>query len=563
MTRTGCDIPEIQEYIDIVKTGKTVINGKTVEVRVCPEQVKLVAMVERVFATENVYVDEILLQRYMDLQKVWPYGLFPWEKFCFALHNCTFREDGFLRFPELHIFVGRGSGKNGYSSFEQFANISPVNGVREYHILTVAAAEDNAKQSFDEIYNVLESNKKYFKKYFKWSLTKIVNLKTKSEIKFGTSAPKSKDGGRRGEIILDEEHAYENYELVNVLEDELGKKEKSRLLKTSSFGDVRDGPMDSDIENDEKILDGLIEDNGILPFICRLPSKDAVHDEKNWVMACPSIIYRPNLLEEYRRKYNKYKNNPTANLSFMTKRMGIPQGTSNKPVTTVENIKATNQELPMLKGLRCIIGVDYARLNDFAAAGFLFYVNGKAVWYSHTWVCSNSADLHRVRAPLRKWEADGRLTFVDDVEISPDVIIDWVERMIKDNGLVPLKGALDSFRFQLMKKSFERLGFDSDKKGRNNLKLLRPSDMIKVVPVIDSYFNNHNIIFGDNPLMRWYTNNVMLKAERSGEFSYGKQEPKSRKTDGFMAFAAAMTQLDELIAAGTVLDLSKIKVYEL
>lgn len=549
--KTPCS--EIRDYIDLVRSGT---------IAVCKDQIKLVNLVERAFATENIYVDEELVAKYMSLQEFFPFDLFPWEKFCFVLHNCVFRHDGFLRWPELHIFVGRGTGKNGYSSFEQFANTTPVNGVREYHILTVAAAEDNAKQSFDELYNILESNPKKFKKNFYWSLTKIVNLKTKSEIKFGTSAPKSKDGGRRGEIILDEEHSYENFELVNVLEDELGKKEKSRLLKISSFGDVRDGPMDEDVENDEKILDGLIEDNGTLPFICRLDADEEVHDEKNWVKACPSIIYLPNLLEEYRRKYNKYKQNPTAHLSFMTKRMGRPQGTSNKPVTSADNIKATNQVFSDFDGCRCIIGSDYARLNDFASTGFLFEAGGKVYWKTHTWVCKQSKELARVRAPLKKWEADGLLTFVDAVEISPDMLTDWLEKEIKEHNYIPINGALDSFRFQLMKKSFEKIGFDSDKKGKNNLKLLRPSDIIKTVPVIDSYFNNHNIVFGNNPIMRWYTNNAMLKPERSGEYSYGKQEPKSRKTDGFMAFVAAMTQLDGLINNNTSIDFDKIKVYE-
>lgn len=553
MMKTMSLCSEIQDYIDLVRSGK---------IRVCRDQIKLVNLVERAFATENIYVDEVLVKKYMCLQDFFPFKLFPWEKFCFVLHNCVFRHDGFLRWPELHIFVGRGSGKNGYSSFEQFANSSPVNGVGEYHILTVAAAEDNAKQSFDELYNIFESDPKRFKKYFRWSLTKIVNLKTKSEIKFGTSAPKSKDGGRRGEIIIDEEHSYQTFDLINVLEDELGKKAKSRMLKISSFGDVRDGPMDDDVENDEKILDGLIEDNGTLPFICRLDADEEVHDEENWVKACPSIIYLPNLLEEYRRKYRKYKENPTAHLSFMTKRMGRPQGTSNKPVTSVENIKATNQPMIDCDGLNCIVGTDYARLNDFATTGFLFKVDEKVYWKQHTWVCAQSKNLSRVRAPLKKWEADGLLTFVDDVEIAPEMLTDWLEKEIKEHGYIPRMSALDSFRYQLMKKSFESIGFDSDKKGKNNLKLLRPSDIIKTVPVIDSYFNKKNIVFGDCPLMRWYVNNAMLKQERSGEFSYGKQEPKSRKTDGFMAFAAAMSQLDLLEKRQTTIDFEKIKVYE-
>lgn len=543
----------IQDYIDIVESG---------DIPVCREQIKLVSLVKDIFDNEDIYVDADLMNRYLALQKYFPFDLFPWQRFCFALHNCTFKRNGFLRFNELDIFGGRGIGKNGYGAVEGFDNMTPVNGVDEYHIQVVATVEKQAMRSFKDVYNILEKNSKKMNSKFSWNKTVITNKKTRSEFYYGTGSADSKDGGREGEIIFDELHQYENSELIDVLEGGLGKTAKPRILRISSFGDVRDGPMDDAVETDLQILDRIIPDDGRIPFICRLDEDDEVHDERNWVKSCPSLLYLPNLMETYRQQYKAYKKNPTQHLAFMTKRMGRPQGTSNKPVTTIDNIMATKQAVPAVKGLKCIAGIDYARLNDFAAAGFLFLVDGKLVWLTHTWVCSRSDSLHRVKAPLKKWEAEGRMTFVDDVEISPDLITDWMQEQIRENNFIVIKGALDSFRFQLVKQSLEKIGFDSDKKGRNNLKLVRPSDIIKAVPVIDSYFNNHNIIWGDNPLMRWYVNNAMLKKERSGEFSYGKQEPKSRKTDGFMAFVAAMTQIDDLIATDKPINFESIKVYE-
>lgn len=542
----------IQNYIDLIESG---------EILACPEQHKGIQLIKNVFQNEDVYVDDELAERYFALEKYFPFRLFPWERYCFTIHNCMFRRDGFLRFPELQMAIGRESGKNGYSSFEQFSWISPVNGIKNFDVGTFAVAQDNAKQSFDELYSILESNPNYFKKYFTWSQTKITNKKTGSKIYYGTSAPKSKDGGRQGGLVFDEMHAYENSALLDVLEGGIGKIPNGRITKITSFGDVRDGPMDEMIDNAEDILNGVIDDNGTYPFICRLPNDDMVHDEKNWVMANPSIIYLPTVLESWRRDYNKYKRNPTSHLAFMTKKMGRPKGTNKKPVTSLDNIKATNQPLPDTDGMYCITGFDYARLNDFVAAGFLFLVDNKVVWKSHTWVCSQSKDLYRIKAPLKKWEADGLLTFVDGPEIPADFPADWVESKIEKHGYIPVNASLDNYRLSLMKKALGNIGFDCDKNGNNNIKLVRPSDIIKTVPVIDSYFTNHNIIWGDSPLMRWYVNNAMLRPEKREEFSYGKQEPKSRKTDGFMAFAAAMTSLDEL-QQYTAADDFEVKVYK-
>lgn len=126
----------IQDYIDFVRSGTY---------RVCREQLRLTEFVERVFKTESVYVDEEQAERYLSLQKYFSYQLFLWEKFCFVLHNCTYSAPGVLRFPTLVILVGRGAGKNGYLAFEDFALITPVNGIEEYDIDICATAEKQAK----------------------------------------------------------------------------------------------------------------------------------------------------------------------------------------------------------------------------------------------------------------------------------------------------------------------------------------------------------------------------------------------------------------------------------
>lgn len=88
---------------------------------------------------------------------------------------------------------------------------------------------------------------------------------------------------------------------------------------------------------------------------------------------------------------------------------------------------------------------------------------------------------------------------------------------------------------------------------------MRPSDKIKIEPIIDSGFRNHNIVYGDCPIMRWYTNNTKkVKSKKYGNYEYQKIEAKSRKTDGFFAYVAAMTQhelIPEQQTGGEVLPL--------
>lgn len=79
--------------------------------------------------------------------------------------------------PDLLIFVGRGAGKNGYLAFEDFALISPYNGIPNYDIDICATAEEQARTSFDDIYNVLEKNRKKLIRHFRWTKSEIQSEK--------------------------------------------------------------------------------------------------------------------------------------------------------------------------------------------------------------------------------------------------------------------------------------------------------------------------------------------------------------------------------------------------
>lgn len=523
-------IPEIQNYINFVRSGK---------IEVCKEQFLLCDYVEKVFKTENLHVDVEQVRKYFDLQKYFPYQLLDWEKFCFVLHNCVYKENGQLRWPILFILVGRGAGKNGYLAFEDFCLLTPVNGIREYHIDIFAMAEDQARTTFDDIYNILEENETKLKKHFYWNKEEIINLKTKSKLKFRTSGLKSKDGGRPGKVDFDEYHAYEHMKLVDVATTGLGKKAHPRRTIITTNGDVRDGPLDKLIAKAESILNGEICDNGTLPFLCKLDDAEEIKNKKMWSKANPSLPFFPTLQHELDIEFGDYLDDPIGNASFSTKRMNIPKGNKDAEVTSWENILATKQEIPKeLIGRTCVAGIDYAKTTDFVAAGLLFLYKGKYCWITHSWVCKSSADLERIHAPLDEWEERGLLTFVDGPEISPDIVAEWLAIKAQEYNLTIL--GLDNYRYTLLSKALRAVGFETDKKGANNIKLVRPSDEMLIAPIITSSFVNHNIVWGDNPLMRWYTNNSCMIVSQAGNITYGKIEPKSRKTDGFKAFVAAM-----------------------
>ncbi|PYG88491.1 phage terminase large subunit-like protein [Ruminiclostridium sufflavum DSM 19573] len=530
---------EIKDYIDLVRSGKF---------EVCKEQLLLCDYVEQIFKSEKLYINKEQLEEYLALQKYFPFELLAWEKLCFTLHNCVYKEDGQLRWPVLFVLVGRGAGKNGYLAFEDFCLLTPVNGVKYYFIDIFAMSEDQAKTTFEDVYNVMEDNKTKLKNHFYWNKEEIINLKTKSRLKFRTSGVKTKDGGRPGKIDFDEYHAYESMKLVDTATTGLGKKPHPRRTIISTNGDVRGGPLDDLIAKSESILRMELPDNGTLPFICKLDNEDEIKDKKKWSKANPSLAFFPTLQHELDIEFGDYLQNPIGNSSFATKRMNMPQGDKDAEVTTWENILATNQSMPDLTGCTCVAGIDYAKTTDFVCAGLLFIYKGIYYWLSHTWVCKKCNDLGRIKAPLKEWEKMKLLTFVDGPEVSPDIPAAWLQEQGQKYNITIL--GMDNYRYTLLARSLRNVGFDVDKNEANNIMLARPSNEMLIAPIINSLFVNHNIAWGDNPLMRWYTNNTCMVTSQAGNITYGKIEPKSRKTDGFKAFVAAMCASGNLEDSG-------------
>lgn len=532
---------DVQIYIDKIESCPAVVNN---------ERLLLVEYLKDVFKNEELVYSEEQIAKYFSYEKYFPYGLFEWERFLFVLHYCVFRKDGLPRWSDLFIYMGRGGGKNYYLSWEDWCAITPTHGIKEYDIDICATSEEQAMTSFNEIYNILENNIKYKKvleQNFHWTKTEIRNKKTNSTIKFRTNNAKSKDGLRSGALNFDEYHAYETYDNIRVFTTGLGKKENPRTTITTTDGEVRGGPLDKKKEQALDVLNRRTPDNGLLVFMCKLDDEKEVEDINMWQKANPSLEYRPSLLEQMKKEYVDYVQDPIGNSSFMTKRMNIPKMAMESQVTSWENILATGQitdengniitrEVPDLSGMSCVAGIDFSSFDDFASACLTFKKDGTYYCIKHTWICSRSRDLPRIKPPLKDWERAGLLTFIDEPEISPYIITDWLQVQKQKYNIV--KVGADHYRFIDIAKALKDIGFDVEDKER--VKRVRPSDIMMTVNTISSAFNTHNVVWGDDPLMRWATWNAKLEPRQNNNYVYGKIEPKSRKTDPFMAFVHSM-----------------------
>lgn len=549
----SCKIPDaVEEYLRLVESDTP---------RACPEQHALAAHIRHVFETEDLVVVEARLAKYLSLDKYFPFELHPWERFLTALWFCTYRAPGVPRWPKLFCMVGRGAGKDGYIGFSGFAAVSPYNPVPKYDVDICANDEEQAMRPLKDVIDVLETPKlsAKLKRFFYHTKELIRGIKNRGTMRGRTNNPKNREGMRSGVVIFNEVHSYENYDNIKVYRTGLGKVEEPREGAFSSNGHVMDGPLDDYLERSNQILFQGEDDGGFLPFVCRLSSEEQVHDPDNWSMANPSLQYRPALRREIEDEYREWLQHPEQHGDFLTKRMGLRKGFQELAVTEYAKIKATNQPLPDLTGWTCTVGLDYAELSDWAAVDFHFRRGNDRFDINHAWVCMQSKTLHRIKAPFRDWAKTGDLTLVDDVSISADLLAAYIADLGKLYNIKML--ALDNFRWTLVSDSLRKIGFDAADKTR--VKLVRPSDIMQVEPVIQECFDRGYFHWGDVPHLRWAVNNTKrLRSSRkqgsdTGNYYYAKIEGKSRKTDPFMALVASMT-VEPVLGTGEPVSLPPI-----
>ncbi|MFR0798456.1 MAG: hypothetical protein ACLSHJ_06745 [Oscillospiraceae bacterium] len=192
--------------------------------------------------------------------------------------------------------------------------------------------------------------------------------------------------------------------------------------------------------------------------------------------------------------------------------------------------------------------MDYAELNDWAAINLHFRRGADRFDINHAWLCLRSKTLPRVRAPWREWAEAGKITMVDDVSINPDLLAAYIRDAAGKYNVRAL--AMDHFRWTLVSESMRAIGFDAADK--NRVKLVRPSDIMQVEPVIQECFDRELFYWDDMPQLRWAVNNTKRvrssQAGRRHRKLYLRQDRSQKPQDGPLYGACRLD--DDRAAAG-------------
>ena len=349
------------------------------------------------------------------------------------------------------------------------------------------------------------------------------------------------DGTNSHYNVFDEVHSY-TQDFIKIVNDGSAKKRKNWMsFYITTNGTVRGSVFDRYYAKWEKILNGEMVDDSILPFIYKLDSPEEVTDSGKWQKAIPLInITTPASVIE--KDVKASLNDTFDQAELLAKTFNIPATAAHLYFTAKEIYG--NKEIfdpSVFKGdsngyrkARCIIGLDFADINDLTAISFMTKKNGVLYFKNLKIIPQRGVDKKpfKIRQQYKKWIDNGELITHDLDYTNKDVVMDYIKHFCKENNAVVVGMGYD--RYHARDVADEVAGYFGIKPDVVRQGVYTLSDPMKQFKVL---LDTQKISFNSD-LDTWNMSHVQAKKDSNGNIKPDKSTAEN-KIDVFAAMLDA------------------------
>lgn len=467
-----------------------------------------------------------------------PFVLETWQK-AFVCAIFGFVDlNGNRRYREAWLIVARKNGKSALASaislYLMTADMEP--GPKIY---SAATKRDQAKIVWSEAALMVKQSPALRRKI------KTLVSKMRSDFNNGEYSPLGKDSKNLDGLnahggILDEVHAWEDKNLYDVIVDSTTARKQPLILGLTTMGTVREGIFDIKYAEIERNLNGF-QDDRLLAFVYELDDRKEWTDPACWKKANPGLgtIKKVDALE---RKVAKAKDDALLVNNLLCKDFNIRTNTATAYFTFDD---VNNQELIPRdeKPKYAVGGADFSRVVDLTAAVALYKTSPGGRYYVRCmfWIPEDTLEKHvrEDKIPYDVWEKKGLLRLCPGNKIDYHMVTAWFREIQQELGMTFLHIGYDawsaSYWVDEMAANFGECVMDKVHQGKQTLSL--PMQQIK------AEFQSRNIIYDNNPILKWCLTNVEADVDRNGNIQPAKGTNPRKRIDGFAALLNAYTEM--------------------
>lgn len=449
-------------------------------------------------------------------------------------------EDGFRRYQEVLIIVGRKNGKTSLSSaIELYMLVADGEGSPQ--VYNVANSQEQASLGFNAAHKMVRMSSKLAKKVTKRDKDLYCNL-TMGTIKALAANTGTMDGLDVHCGVIDELAAMKDRDLYDLVKQGMSARDQPLLLTITTNGFVRNGIFDAQYEYAEGWLDGSIKDDRFLALVYELDDRNEWTDEANWVKPNPGLgtVKKREFL---RNGVNKAKQDPTYLPTLLTKDFNVPE---NSAVAWLNFQEATNTETVDMKemGFRYgIVGFDAADSIDLTSAQIMMMRPGDDHIYelSMHWIpedviikdMESGSRKERDGVPYQMWIKRGLMRTIPGNKVDKRCLTEWLEEVEREYGIYVYAIGYDPWHIDVPTKHEYELFVGKERcvEVRQGPKTLsQPMKQLKVD------YGTNRIIDNHNPVNEWARMNVAVRVDINDNIQPEKSKGDPRhRIDPFMA----------------------------
>lgn len=470
----------------------------------------------------------------------------------FTLGSCfgwVDKDTGLRRFKEALILVARKQGKTTKIAGATIYGASK-DGEKGADVVLLANSMKQARLLFDEAKAMIKSSPALAKRFR--PLRDAIHFdSTFSKIEPQASDSEKLDGLNTHIGVFDEIHEYKDYKLINVIKNSRQSREQPLLIYITTAGYQLDGPLVNYYEQGTDVLNGDIVDDRTFYYIAELDSVDEFDNPEMWIKANPNMNVSVKLADMI-EDWEKAKRTPSERNDFITKRFNKFVSSNEASFLDYEVLKRNDKTIDYASAASTSLavgGFDLSDSEDHTSAYLEWAIpsTGEIVLHGHTWVPQAKVDSDNEKIDYQALQEEGLLTIVPGEYVKKEYVFDW---FVEQSKLYPIE--------KIMYDPAKAFGLVEMLQGYGFICEVVRQGFITLGPALDDAkerFIDGNVIFNNNRLFRWYTNNVVLIEDRNKNRMPTKQS-RYRKIDGFAAFlnahVAVMKKFTEVVGNGEI-----------
>lgn len=450
-------------------------------------------------------------------------------------------DNGYRRFSQAYIEVGRGNGKSTFCSGIGLYMLC-ADGELGADIYSFATTRDQARIVFDDALAMARGNKDLQRYY---GLTPLNN----SMVIIGTNSkflPKSADAGTLDGLnthlgIIDELHAHKTRKVYDVVNSSTSKRSQSLIFTITTAGYILDGICMERRRTVGHVLDGSVIDEALFGIIYTIDEDDDWQSEIALKKANPNwnISVNP---KQIMSELISAKLNTSAQKEYLTKHLDVWVNSDHQWLKMEHYRQCIDSSLKEsdFYGEYAIYGLDLASKLDISALIRLHWreIDGVIHYYVFPYFYLPADAVHSSdNSQYEGWAKDGYIQTTDGPITDLNALQEWIAEDVKQYSVLSV--AYDPMQATQMSQNLLGDGVPMVELAQNLKNMSEPMKQVQAL------IYTGRLHIADNPVMHWMASNVVCHTDAK-ENIYPRKEKVQNKIDGMVALIMAINQAIQL-----------------